>query len=231
MRIAVSGSQKVGKTLFINEFLSSFQMYGTPERTYRDTIAENNLNINTEGDEDGQRAIRDALVDQMTDASDKKYIVHDRCPLDNLAYTLYLANAGRVSDDFVRESLIITSQSVKMLDVIFYCPIKSGFSNIVGADGNPAPANENPNRSDDETFRESIDNIFMAFAEDNAHRKGWVFDPADAPPMIELAGNVAERIANVKNYIDDAGDSITTGINLEEEVTRIKESLPEPSRR
>ena len=62
MRICVSGTQNIGKSTFIKNFLKEFTMYKTPDTSYRDII--NKYEINQQATEEVQREVRDFISDQ-----------------------------------------------------------------------------------------------------------------------------------------------------------------------
>jgi hypothetical protein len=65
-------------------------------------------------------------------------------------------------------------------------------------------------RDMDEKFREEIDSIFQAVYDGYLEQDGILFDKEDQPPMIILTGDLDEKIATLKEYIDDEGDLIVT---------------------
>ena len=67
MRIAVTGPQNTGKTTFVKDFLETFPLYTTTDKTYRDTVKEKGLKINQETSEETQKHILDFLYKQITE--------------------------------------------------------------------------------------------------------------------------------------------------------------------
>ena len=88
MRIAISGTACQGKTTFINDFLQEWPNYETPEKTYRDVLDKDNHSEST--DEDNQWDVLNFMVDQLQEYRKGDNVIFDRCPLDNLVYTLSL---------------------------------------------------------------------------------------------------------------------------------------------
>jgi len=90
MRIAVIGSACQGKTTLINDFLKNWPGYSRSNESYRKLLKEEEVKINKEVNQDGQWKILNCLIDdiQQTEKGDK--IIFDRCPLDNLIYSLWL---------------------------------------------------------------------------------------------------------------------------------------------
>lgn len=214
MRIAIIGAQLTGKSSYVEQFLQRWPMYSKPTESYRDIIKAKGLQINRDSCKLSQQEIMDALVVQAQQASDQKYVIHDRCILDNLAYTAYHALAGNtdIDPEFFQQSTMIANQVVKMYDIIFYFPT-AGFD----VDGN----NEREQRDTDQEFRQSIDNIFQTFYTANLERKGVLFDREDSPPIIPLGGQVVEKLVLTSLYVDDNGDPYETGFNLTEELDKM----------
>ena len=119
MRIAIIGSQSSGKSTLIKEFLEKWSMYKTPEKTYRDIIKSRDIKINEQGDEKSQKAILNALIDEVQQAKGD-YLIFDRCVVDNIAYTLWLNAHDKVSNAFVLDSKFLALQTLKLFDIIFY---------------------------------------------------------------------------------------------------------------
>ena len=92
MRIAFSGAANTGKTTMIKSFLYTWNTYTTPEKTYRDALKEKNLSHSSSTTTDTQWTILNFMVDEMLKYGKDSKVVYDRCPLDNLVYTLFAIN-------------------------------------------------------------------------------------------------------------------------------------------
>jgi len=194
------GTQCIGKSTFIDDFIKQWPMYKKPSRTYRDFINEQDLNINKEGNEEAQQVILNALVDEVMENKDGEHVIFDRCALDNLVYTLWLSNQGKVSDKFVKSTIDIARESLVFFDIIFFLPI-TGYSpvNIVA----------DKNREIDPIYRDEIDVLFKTLM--GAYEKqSRVFFPIEndlgCPAIIEIFGNPEERIQLAKFYVNDNGN-------------------------
>lgn len=199
MRIAIIGAHATGKTTLIEEFLKQWPMYKRPEKTYRDFIKEQKLEINKQGTKESQKAILNALVDevQLASTSDDKHIIFDRCTVDNIAYTLwhYAKDTSGFDAEFVIDSKTIAALSLKHLDVIFYLPVRKEI-----------PITEKENRETDETFREEIDNIYDSLVESYVKNTGAFFPLEDCPAVIKLDGPPDMRLPQMKLYVKDNGN-------------------------
>lgn len=199
MRIAIIGAHATGKTTLIEEFLKQWPMYKRPEKTYRDFIKEQKLEINKQGTKESQKAILNALVDevQLASTSEDKHIIFDRCTVDNIAYTLwhYAKDTSGFSTEFIIDSKTIAALSLKHLDIIFYLPVRKEI-----------PITEKENRETDETFREEIDNIYDSLVESYVKNTGAFFPLEDCPAVIKLDGPPDMRLPQMKLYIKDNGN-------------------------
>jgi predicted ATPase len=196
MKIAVSGTQCVGKSTFIKDFLKTWTMYETPKESYRDLIKEKNLPHSSKGTEETQRIILDFLIDQCQKYSKDDNVIFDRCVLDNLAYSSWLNLNGQVSDKFLDESRIIIRETLSMFDIIFFLPLTK-----------VAPVNlvDDGLRDTDNVFREEVDNIFKVFQQSYLQGDGRVFPKGDSPPVIDIYGNPEERIMLTSLYVNKEG--------------------------
>lgn len=199
MRIALIGAHNTGKSTLIENFIKQWPMYKRPETTYRDIIKDKNLKLNKQGDKESQKAILNALVDelQLAAASDHKYYIFDRCTVDNIAYTLwhYAKDTSGFTREFVIDCQSIATLALKFVDVIFYLPIRKEIR-ITPREG----------RETDEIFREEINNIFDALVESYEKGTGAFFPKEDCPAVIRLEGPPDMWIPQMRLYIKDSGN-------------------------
>jgi hypothetical protein len=78
MKIAVVGTQCIGKSTYIKDFLDKWIMYSSPEKSYRDIIKEKNIPLNKQGTEESQRLILDFLIDQSMQYSKSENIIFQK---------------------------------------------------------------------------------------------------------------------------------------------------------
>ncbi len=216
MKIAIIGASGTGKTTFIQQFLSKWDMYETPSTTYRDLVVSGNLPINKDGNLETQLKIRNALIEQALEMPGKQYVIHNRCVLDNLAYSLYLAaniDEAGITPQFIRESSYLSQKTVKLYDLIFYLPFDPYYETAESA---PSESVRTV-RDEDPNYRQEIDNIFKAMYEHNVKRDGVIFDPSDSPPVIPLMGSIQEKLIQACLYVDEHGNPYDTGVLLNNE--------------
>ena len=161
-----------------------------------------------DGTVESQRIIRDALSDQAMENSDEEQCIHDRCILDNLMYTLYLAETGKIDDDeFIGESFHITREVLKMYDVIFFLPLSKL---------SPVNLEERDDRELDLNYRKSINTLFLEAQQSYKNREGLIFPLENSPAFIEIFGDEdnGEKTAMAGLYIQDGGDFKSTDESL-----------------
>lgn len=192
-------------------------MYETPKTTYRDLIKEKNLTLNQKGSLESQKIIRDALADQAILNASTKNCIHDRCILDNLVYTLWLAEKEIIKDEeFIAESFNLTRETLKFYDVIFWLPI---------SDKSPVNIVESENRDIDFNFRLEIDNIFKGVDQSYKDHSGLIFPLKDSPALIPLEGDeeYQEKTNLISFYLREDGSFNDTDESVFKTLTEIAE--------
>ena len=199
MRIAFSGTANTGKTTLIKNFLAVWSQYTTPEKTYRDLLKEKNLPHSSNTTTDTQWNILNMMIDQLQSYDKKTKVVFDRCPLDNLAYTLWAHDKGIEGFDkkYVDKCITLTKESMRHLDIIFLLRYDSSIK--IENDGT---------RDIDVTYIQEIDNIFNAlFEQYKQNYDADIFFPKDdSPGIIELPTSGQRRIDIISEYLTPAGE-------------------------
>lgn len=205
MRIAISGTACQGKSTLIQDFLKEWPHYSTPSKTYRDILKEKNLDHSSLTNKDTQWAVLNFMIDELQKTSSDDKIIFDRCPLDNIVYSIR-AEAKKDSDvdsEFIKKCMPLVRESLRMIDIIFFTPItKVASVELV----------EDDLRDTDKEYIEEIDNIFKAVHRDYMNNpKSSFFIEDDRPGIIEVFGNRKERVELIKLYLDNDGDFIEPG--------------------
>ena len=199
MRISFSGAANTGKTTLIKNFLSVWPQYTTSEKTYRSLLEEENLPHSSATTSDTQWKILNFMVDQLQTFTKKTKVVVDRCPLDNLVYTLWAFEKGieGFNREFVDKCIKITKESMRHLDIIF----------ILENDGS-IKIEDDGTRDTNPTFISETENIFKAlFAQYEQNYDADIFFPKDdSPGLIVLPTNPQQRIDIISQYIDPSGE-------------------------
>ena len=205
MRICVSGTNSMGKSTLIEDFVKEWPMHKSPEYTYRDIVKDNHTNRTTK---DTQWKILNSMIDELQKHGSDDYVVYDRGPLDNIAYTLWAAgkNINDIDDKFVSKCLPLIRETIKLLDIIFFVPITKVATVEYDKEGFEIDKKKGIT---DEIIREEVDNIFKALKYDwSENSETKFFDPDDKPAIIDVFGQPHERIQMIKWYLDVDGDLI-----------------------
>lgn len=199
MKIAVSGAQATGKTTFVQDFIQQWPMYKKPAKTYRDIIEEKKLSLNQLGNKESQEIILNALVEEVTNNTGE-HLIFDRCPLDNLIFTMWLSAKEKVEDSFVKKTIEIVRESLVFYDIIFFTPITKY---------SPVIVDVAQHRDIDPGYRDEIDVLFKSIMHAYTQHS-TVFFPfkheLGCPAIIEIFGKREERIQLAKMYINEKGN-------------------------
>ena len=198
MRIGISGTQNIGKSTVIKDFIERWDMYETPDKTYRDVLKEKGLSCNQETNPETQTIILNHLCDQVLMTQRLDNIITDRTPYDALAYSLWAHEKGIVGFDeaFIQGQIDLAREASSFYDVIFHIPIVKGHD---------VELVEDNLRDTDPEFRIEMDNIFSAIFSTYFSQSGPFFKFGDCPAVIELCGSREERMELLKLYVNKDG--------------------------
>lgn len=203
MKIAIIGAQNVGKTTLIQSFLKKWPMYKTTSKTYRDILKEKNLQHSSNTTAETQLLILDWMTQTLEENKNEKYVIYDRCPLDNLVYTLHATEKDLVSEDVLGVTVDIVRRSLKNLDIIFW--IKYDPAIKIVSDGT-RDTNLNYIREIDDIFT----GLYEQYSEDLKDTPFFIAEDCPAIIPIENIPNIDDRIAWIGEFIDQKGDLIET---------------------
>ena len=204
MRISISGSAGVGKSTLLEAFKKRWPMYLSPTKTYRDVIKENNLEHSSNTNGETQLTILDWMMTEQDNYPKGSKVISDRCPLDNLAYTLQGNASDNISDEVAGATISLVREAMKGLDIIFW--LKRNPKIKIVEDGL---------RDTDEDFIKNTETIFEdLFNQYMDDLESDVFFPKDDCPAIicidESFLTVDDRITFIGEFIDYKGDLIET---------------------
>jgi predicted ATPase len=200
MRISISGPTNSGKTTLVEAFLKKWPMYKTPQKTYRDIIKDNNLLHSSATTEETQLSILDWMM--LEQKKHKDFILYDRCPLDNLVYTLYANSKDLISDEVCAASISLVRESLKNLDMIFILRYDPDIKIV-----------DDGMRDTDLSFIKETDQIFGDLYQQYCDSlESDIFFPVnDSPAIIQIDGKtVDDRLWFIGEFIDYRGELIET---------------------
>lgn len=205
MRIAISGTACQGKSTLIKDFLEKWPNYKTLDKSYRDVITDQGLEHSSSTNKDTQWAILNFMIDEFQKTNKDDKIIFDRCPLDNIVYSIWseAKKESDVDEEFIKKCMPLVRESLRFVDIIFFTPITKVA---------PVELEEGDLRDTNKEYIKEIDNIFKAVHRDYMNnQKSTFFVEDDRPAIIEVFGNRKERIELIKLYLDNDGDFIEPG--------------------
>ena len=197
MRVAVTGTNGIGKSTFINDFLQAWPGFKTPENTFRDVLTDR---YSEEISEERQDVVLDHMIKTMQAHGKNDNIIYDRCPVDNIVYSLWANNYGLVSSDYIKKAAARVKSSLRMLDLIFFIPVTK-------SDKISLSQTLSGNDHIDESYATEIDNIFKAMYREWDKTQSIFVDVEDKPHVIEVFGTREERTQIAKLYVTEDGDA------------------------
>lgn len=195
MRIAISGPANSGKTTLIREFINTWPKYVTPVESYRNILAEKQLEHSMNTTEETQEIILDYMIKQLKQYENKSHIIYDRCPLDVLVYTLVACEENKVSDEFTAKIIDKVRESLHLLDAIFVLPYNE---NIPIENNGIRETNLDYIRYTDSVFQELVQHYQTEF--DTS-----VFFPSTNCPGI-ISFETDDYIKEIKYMLNQDGD-------------------------
>lgn len=201
MRISVSGTANTGKSTLIKDFKEVWPNYTVAEFTYREQLKS--LPHSKSCTQETQWMILNSMIDEMQKHSNSDHVIYDRCPLDNLVYSLWVFDKGEgdIDQAFIDKCVPLVRESMKFLDIAFFIPLTNAA---------PVAIVDNGTRETDPTYISEIDNLFKAIINQYHHNidRTLFFPKDDCPGIIEVFGRPQERIYLIKQYLDVKGDLI-----------------------
>lgn len=198
MRIAFSGAACTGKTTTLNAFLQKWPNYKLIQSDYRNIVKKTKKHSKSATSK-SQKEILDILIKESAPFTAHDKVCYDRCPLDNLVYSLWAHGSGKkgFSEKFMSETIESVKESMRNLDLIL----------IFSRDLMPPVIEKDGTRETDPVFVKETDNIFKAIAKQAQAdiARSPFFPKDDSPGVIEVHGTTEERLAQIALYVTPDG--------------------------
>ena len=178
MKISFTGAGCSGKSTLLKKCTEYYDDKFTYVTEITRPIARMGLPINEDGNDDTQRAIIDAHI-QNNKLDD---VIMDRCIVDGYVYTEWLFNQQKVNGETYEYAYNTLDDILNDLDIIFYCC--------------PLEMEDDGERSTNESFQGDIANSItqLLYQEDwNLTYKG---------KLVTLEGDVDKRFSDIKIAIE-----------------------------
>lgn len=173
MKIIFTGAQGTGKTSVLNEFKE--KGHDVVTEVVRN-LSKKGVKINKDGDEKSQTKI---FNEYKKIFSEKQDFISDRGLIDVVAYTVYLARHGKVSEEFANKQIKQLHKFVINNMDFFYCYFPIEFEVV-----------DDGVRDLDEEFRNEISEIILSLL------------GALGLSFILVTGTLEERVGKVQELID-----------------------------
>ena len=181
MLISFTGAQCTGKTTLLKaiELDERFCKFNFVPEVTRLVKRRYKLGINEKGDDMTQLAILNAHLENYLKTRSKDAVM-DRCILDGLVYTTYQYHNGKTGPDTMLYCEYLFRKLVRKVDIIFYTEPD-------------IPLVDDVERSNDNTFRETIINLFETAIDHYGIN------------VVRLKGTVEQRLETIYNTFDNYG--------------------------
>lgn len=189
MRIAISGTHCMGKTTFIKDFLNMYPEYVYEEEPYYQIQEKHGIGFSEDPSLEDFIEQLEYSLKRLDFHATEANVIFERCPLDFVAYGMYLAHQEGVSfeDTRISEMLPEVKEALENLDLIIFLPM----------------AKEHPiicPESEDESHRRTVDKILKKIYRDDLFD---FFPTHDHPQPIEIWGAPEERMKKLKFYLKE----------------------------
>jgi hypothetical protein len=183
MRIAISGTHFMGKTTLIDDFIKAHPKYICEIEPYYQLQDEKVMESPLEPTIDSLLEQLDCSIEQINQSINERNIIFDRCPIDYIAYAMYIADQERadISDSEVAERFTKIKETLNSLDLIIFLPITKEHS-IEYTEENPL-------------HRKLVDKYFKKIYRDDLYD---LFPSYDHPKIIEIYGDRLTRIRKLE---------------------------------
>ena len=177
MIISFTGAQSTGKSTLLEQCKQEYgKRFKYVEEVTRLVKRKYKVPINEYGTDTTQCLIVNQHI--INSVKYKNNVIMDRCILDGVVYTSWLAKQGQVSSWVVDYSFNVAKMLASKLDVIFFCVpdfdlVKDG------------------ERSEDSNFRNEINNMFEFALNQNEFKNR----------VVKLCGNIEQRMDIIRNTI------------------------------
>lgn len=156
MLCAVIGTQNVGKSTFVRDFLKELEVFSSPTIDYRGIVLSRGLKLNREGNAYSQNVLFNFILkDTLNYAAQSINTILDRSIIDAHVYTIWLyrnrkENSGVTIQDIENQFSVIV-ENIGKYDRIFYIPLDKC---------DDIEIEDDKFRDTDPQYRKEVDEIF-----------------------------------------------------------------------
>ena len=188
MRIAISGTHCMGKTTFIKDFLKIYPGYVYEEEPYNQLQEKHDIEFSADPSLEDFIEQLEYSLERLDFHATPANVIFERCPIDFVAYLMYLAQQERMNfqDTHVSEMFPEITEALENLDLIIFLPMTKEC---------PILSPE----SEDEVYRKAVDVVLKQIYRED------LFDllPShDHPQLVEIWGKPEERMKKLESYLE-----------------------------
>ena len=180
MLISFSGAQSTGKSTLLKILKDNNSDIFIVDEVTRKIKRKFNMPINEDGGDLTQYMIMNDHIENVYRKTYAEHTILDRCAVDGIVYTDWLARQNKVSKVIYDAALRVYTHLIDKYDVIFY------------TNPHDVPLVDDGERSADINFRNDIIELFEGYLNG--------FDN-----IVTLSGTVEERLKIVKETLDERG--------------------------
>lgn len=191
MRIAVSGTHAVGKSTLAEDFVENHPEFVLEVEPYHILQEQDGIAFAAEPTQESFIIQLEYSLERINTYEMKDNVIFDRCPLDYIAYLMYVSKrgCGATSCDHVNDLIRKAAKSIERLELIAFLPIDDGQKIMPGSD-------------EDENFRLEVDRYFKQIYRDDSL---GIFSGRQ-PEIVELWGNRQRRLARLESRLKSYED-------------------------
>jgi len=188
MRIAVSGTHFMGKSTLIEGFIKNHPDYKFEIEPYYKLQDEGVMELSLEPSLDSFKEQIDYSIRRLNEYANEPNIIFDRCPVDFIAYAMYIADQESmdINESEISERFLDVKAALENIDLIVFLPITEEYL-IKYSEENPS-------------YRKAVDKCFKKIYRDDICD---IFPRHNHPRIIELWGDRMMRIKKLENCISE----------------------------
>jgi hypothetical protein len=186
MRIAVSGTHFIGKSTLIEDFIKTHPQYKCESEPYYKLQEEKQIDVSLEPSLDFFLEQLEYSMAQLNEDANEQNIIFDRCPVDFLAYAMYILGQDSIdiNNSEISEIFPDIKEALNHLDLIVFLPLTNKNS-IDYTEENPA-------------YRKAVDKYFKQIYQDGVCD---IFPHYDHPEILEIYGDRLTRLKKLESYL------------------------------
>ena len=191
--IGITGTDNIGKTTFVNDFIKKWPQYKLATENTIDSIYIKEKKTTRKKFEEKENLELNIAIERLKGYDRKKdNAVFDGCILDNLIRVLWTKEKDdKLSDSFVWQIVEKVKNHLYLYDAVFYIPLSKKY---------PVKVED---KKIDLGKRLEMSHLFEGIIETYKTHKGSYFKLDDCPAILEVFGNPPERIAITGLYMEE----------------------------